>query len=254
MNKKSLNLAKMICLLTMILASISCMTRNTEKTNPKGNIVLDFQNDTLNYKVYENQSKINSDNIDQCEKFLEYKNSPKSIEIYGADIADLYAIFFGKNRDNVQLNNKGAIFYTVIYNGKQNDSVKKDIINHLLNKRNLKVSESTKEINAYRISIGNADKITKYISGKSIEGKSKMVLTDDNYEITNADLSMLAIALNDLYPNTFFSENNDVTKYNLKIPLEKDIDSIIAYLYENYGIVSNPIANKVNTYEVKDKE
>lgn len=254
MSKMLLNLAKIICLLTMVLASISCDTRNTEKIDYLGNILLDFENDTLAYKVYENHSKVNSDNIDQCEKFIEYKSSPDSFEIHGGDIADLYAIFLNKNRDNVELNNKTAIFYTVTYNGTQNDSVKKGIIKYLIDIRKLKVVETSKEISAFKISIDNTAKIAKYISNKSVKDKSRMMLTDDNYEIMNADLSIFATALNDLYPNTFFSENNDVTKYNLKIPLEKDIDSIITYLNDNYGIKSNPINKKVNIYEIMDKE
>ena len=253
MNKKLFNLAKMICLLTMILASISCITRNTEKTDYPGNIVLDFKNDTLIYKVYENYSKINSDNIDQCEKFLEYKNSPESLEIYGADIADLYALFFNKNRDNVRLNNKVAVFYTVTYNGTQNDSVKEEIINYLLNKRDLQVSESTKEINAYKISIGNADKIAKYISKNNSEVNSRVILTDDNYELTNANLKILATVLNELYPNTFFYEGNEEMKCDLKIPLGQDINSIIDYLSENYGIDSNLSVGSIRAYEIKDK-
>src|SRR5690606_15931581 len=98
--KKNKNYAlKIISILLLGLSFVACKHKESldrVAVATKGNIVLDFQNDTLNYKVYENQSKINSDNIDQCEKFLEYKNSPKSIEIYGADIADLYAIFLVK--------------------------------------------------------------------------------------------------------------------------------------------------------------
>lgn len=254
MNNKLYNLAKMICILSIVLASISCNTRNTEKTNNLGNIVLDFKNDSLAYKVYENHSKISSNNIDQCEKFLEYKNSPDSFEIYGGDIADLFAIFFDKKRNNVRLNNKAAVFYTIKYNGIQNDSVKKDIINYLLNKRELKVLETTEEVNAYEISIGRTDKIAKHISNKNIEEGGRYALTDDNYELTNVNLTILVNALNELYPNSFFTKNNDVTKYNLKVSLGKNIDSIITYLNNNYGIESNPGTKKIDIYHINNND
>src|SRR5690606_40989897 len=100
---------------------------------------------------------------------------------------------------------------------------------------------------------GNADKIAKQVSNKNIEEKSDMRLTADNYELTNCNLTILATALNELYPNTFFYEGKDKTRYDLEIPLQKNINSIKIYLSKNYGINSVPITKSVNIYEIKDR-
>lgn len=252
MNKDLINLAKFVFLITIILAFISCNSKKTEKDEYTENIVLDVKADAFEYKVYENHAKVNSDNIDQCEKFFEFKSDAEGFEIYGADIADLYATFSKISRNNVDLKNKKAIFYTVIYKGKQVDSVKNEILKYLLDKRNLQVVEHSLEVNALNITVRSSDKIEKYISKDSKEG-STTVITDDNYELTNTNLKTVAIVLNDLYPNTFFYKGNEETKYDFKIPLGRDVNDMIDYLKENYGIESSPSVENITSYEIINK-
>lgn len=253
MNKNLINLAKFVFLITIIIACISCNSKKTEKDEYTENIVLDVKADAFEYKVYENHAKVNSDNIDQCEKFFEFKSNAEGFEIYGADIADLYATFSKISRNNVDLKNKKAVFYTVIYKGKQSDSVKNEILNYLLDKRNLQVIEHFLEVNSLNITVGNSDKIAKYISKDGSKENSTTVMTDDNYELTNTNLKTLAVVLNDLYPNTFFYKGNEERKYDFKIPLGRDVNAIIDYLKETYGIESSPSVENITSYEIINK-
>lgn len=253
MNNNFFNLAKIVFLTTLLLVNFSCNTRSTEQKEPTGDIILDIKTDDFEYKIYENRSKINSHNIEQCEKFTEYNNSSDGFEIYGADVADVFSIFENINRDNISLNNKEAIFYTVIYSGKQNDSVKKEILDYILDKRNLQVSTKLSKINVYGLKIVDSEKIVKYISEKKLGESSRLLLTDDNYELTNASLKNLTTALNELYSNAFFYEGDDNKKYDLKIPLGENIDEMIDYLSENYGLDSNSSVRKTQIYIIEDK-
>lgn len=250
MNKNLIILVKIIFQLAIILTSTSCNTSNNEKNEYTENIILDVKTDIYEYKVYENHSKVNSDNIDQCEKFFEYTSNAEGFEIYGADIADLYATFSNIGRNKVELKNKKAIFYTVIYKGEQNDSVNNVITKYLLDKRNLQVAEYFSEVNAFTINVDNTNKIAEYINKNNSDESSRILLKVDNYELTNVNLKIIATTLNELYPNTFFYKGDDETKYNLKIPLKQDLNAITDYLSKNYGIESSPSVETIKFYEI----
>lgn len=252
-NKAFTNVAKMIVLFTIVLASISCNTKSSEKEGFTKNIVLEVQRDTYKYKVYENHSKVNSDDIEQCEKFFEYHNNLDGFEVYGADIADLFAVFLNISRKNVTLENKKAVFYTVLYNGEHNDSIKKEILNYLLDKRSLEVIEFSSEVDAFNLLVGDTDKLIKYRSNDNSGVSNKVSLKTDYYELTNANLKILETILNELYPNTFFYEGSDNTKYDFKIPLGLDTDAMIEYLIKTYGVDSQLSVITIKSYAVKDK-
>jgi len=244
-------LTKIFFLVSAFFISFSCNTLISDR-NLKNKQVLTFKNDSIEYNVFEKSLKVNSDNISQCEKFLEFETSQNGFEIHGADIADIFSIFYNINKNNIDLQNRKAIFYSIIYKGVVVDHVKKEIFQKLLDQRNLKISKNIVQDNVNLMNVEDSCKLDQYLNTKT-EIKIKVLLSNDKYNLINVDLLIFSNTLNELYPNRFFYKGEKQKRYNLEIPLGKDEESIIIYLQEKYGIRIEKIQNEIQTYIIDDK-
>jgi hypothetical protein len=240
-----------INILVCIFFCFSCNTFNSDKKFNKKQ-VLTFKNDSIEYTVFENSLKVNSDNISQCEKFLEINNSQNGFEIHGADIADLFSIFHNINKNNIDLRNRKAIFYSILYKGVVVDHVKTEIFQKLLDQRELKISKNSFKDSVNLLIDEDSIKIDQFLN-RNNKDEIKVLLSNDKYILINVNLRILSNTLNELYPNKFFYNGENQKRYNLEIPLGKNEESIIIYLQEKYGIRIEKIQKEIQTYVIIDK-
>lgn len=219
-----------ILLLSTILLLISCSKSNNDKIE-----ILNYKDNHISYQVFEQLSKVNSDDIDQCKNFLEYNNSANGFEIYGASIADVYSNLYNVDRNKIQLEDKKTIFYSIIYKGSKNNEIIKDMVEKLLNKRNLDVSKTPEIVEVYVLLPSAHQTLNEFVNSNESEASSVTFLNNE-IQLKNGTLSMLIQSLNEHYPNSFVYNNNSSKKFNLKIPITKSIHETIDYMQDKYGI------------------
>lgn len=244
-------LTKMFILVSGFFVCCSCNTLISDKKFKK-ELVLTFKNDSIEYTVFQNSLKVNSDNISQCEKFLEINNSQNGFEIHGADIADIFSIFHNINKNNIDLRNRKAIFYSIIYKGVVVEDIKKEIFQKLLEQRDLKISKNIFKDSVNLLIGEDSIKIDQFLNTNN-KDEIKVFLSNDKYILINVNLLIFSNTLNDLYPNRFFHKEDNQKRYNLEIPLGKNEESIIIYLQEQYGIRIEKIQKEIQTYIIIDK-
>lgn len=250
MNNNIYTHIKIFFLMCVFLVFFSCKTKIPDRI-VNDNQILSYKNDSIEYVVFENNSKLNSDSISQCGKFLEVENTKNGFEIYGADIADLYSIFYNINKNNIDLRNQTAISYTIIYKGIIDDNVRKDLFQKLLDKRGLIISNKQISNEVNLIEIENSTKLDLFKNSKS-DQDIKVLLGNDKYELINVSFVIFSNTLNNLYPNKFIYEGENQKRYNLEIPLGKDEDTMIKYLKEKYDININKTQKTIQTYIISD--
>lgn len=217
-------------LVAMITLLLSCTKNNDIKKQ-----ILNYKNNEVSYQVYEHSSKVNDDNIDQCKNFLEFSSSNTGFELYGASIADVYSYLFDVERANVKLEDKKAIFYSIIYNGPKNDTIIKDAFNKLLKSRNLNVTTNAQVFAVYTLPENALQLLDKYASTNNTEA-SGVTFSNNKIQLNNGTLPMLINSLNEQYPNTFATNLTSTSKFNLTIPIFKTANQTINYIKANYGI------------------
>lgn len=68
----------------------------------------------------------------------------------------------------------------------------------MFDKRNLQIAEYFSEVNAFTINVDNTNKIAEYINKNNSDESSRVLLKDDNFELTNVNLKIITTTLNEL--------------------------------------------------------
>ena len=131
--------------------------------------VLAFKSDSIEYVVYELDRKKDSENNQQCYNFVEINNKRDGFEIYGANIADLFSFFFNVDKHNIYFEDKKRSFYSVIYKGKVESEIKKDIFQKLIDYKGLKIVKNTILADINSLEIEKSIKLSSYINPNSNE-------------------------------------------------------------------------------------
>lgn len=239
--------AKITYIITLLLIIISCKNQvNEEQTT-----ILNYKNNNIEYQVKESLSKSNSNDIEQCEKFLEYSNDTNGFKVNGATLGDLYSIIYSINPSKVELLDKKALFYSVVYKGEKDDAVLDDLFKQILNKRKLGISLTNRKIDLTVLSLENSKKINEYLSVDAIE--SEIIYNEDKYICKNVNLEIFVKVLNNLFPNEFSYKGNLNDNYNLEIPIGLSKVEMIKYLYETYDINHNTELVSIEIYQLGKK-
>ncbi len=236
-----------ILLLFIFLLLISCSKSNNNKIE-----ILSYKDNHISYQVFEQLSKVSSDDIDQCENFLEYNNSANGFEIYGASIADVYSNLYDVDRNKIKLKDKKAIFYSIIYKGPKNTEIIKDMVEKLLNKRNLNVLTASEVMTVYVLS-PTADQILNEFVNPNESDPSSVTFLNNEIQLKNGTLSMLIRSLNEHYTNSFVYNENSSKKFDLKIPMTTSIDETIDYMHNKYGITFTKENQTMERYIISHK-
>jgi len=232
----------------IIMLLLSCTKNNNIKKE-----ILNYKDTEVSYQVFEQLSKVNSDDIDQCENFLEYSSSNTSFELYGASIADVYSNLYDVDRSNVKLEDKKAIFYSINYNGIKNDSIIKDMVDKLLKSRNLKVTTTSQVVTVYYLPENTHQVLEKYTSVNAAE-ETSVSFSNNEIELKNGTLAMLIGTLNEHYPNTFACNDKSTRKFNLTIPVLQTANETINYIKANYGISFTTENKRIQQYIISVKK
>ncbi|HHT51739.1 MAG: hypothetical protein PHR19_04390 [Bacteroidales bacterium] len=211
--------------------------------------VLAFKSDSIEYVVYELDRKKDSENNQQCYNFVEINNKRDGFEIYGANIADLFSFFFNVDKHNIYFEDKKRSFYSVIYKGKVESEIKKDIFQKLIDYKGLKIVKNTILADINSLEIEKSIKLSSYINPNSNE-KISILLNDEKYIFSNVNLIIFVKKLNELYPGKFFYEGDSTKRYNLEIPVGLGYGEIIFYLKDKYDISINNIQREVLMYSL----
>lgn len=232
---------KITYIIAFLVIIISCKNQVSEDQTT----ILNYKNNNIEYQVNESLSKMNSNDIEQCEKFLEYTTSDDGFEIGGATLGDLYSIIYNINPSKIELLDKKALFYSVVYKGEKDDAVLDDLFEQLLNRRNLEVSSFNKNVSLATLSLDGSEKIQQHL-GTNLD-ESEIVYEEGGYVCKNVNLELFVKSLNGIYFNEFSFKDDLKNKYNLEIPLGKSKDDMIKYLEVAYGF---KISNELSTIEI----
>ena len=213
----------------IILIFISCK----KNENFTKSIILQENNDDYSYQIIKYNSKVNANNIDQCEKFLEYKSDENGYQIHGASIADLYSFFYNIKKYNINLISKDAIFYSIYFNGINDSIVNKNIFDKLLKLRKLEVININKELPVYVLS---RELNPKNLSYSTNQLETHIKISEGKLELQNCSINLLAERLSDMYNVKIISSNSTDEKYDFTVPINREVKETFKYLQSKYQI------------------
>ena len=248
MNRQLSTFAKIISS-AIILASFSC-----KKTESSNNLILESKNNFESYQVHEEFKKIDKDGSNECEKFITFDRNDKGFEMYGADIADIFSVFTNKNRNDIILKNENNSFYSIVYKGKNHDSISKIILNKILDLKALKIDTIRAKNNMYAVENIDYQKINQF-SNLIKDAEIKSYISNNLYKVENANISVLLTTLNDIFPKTFATnyKQDDSKRYNFEFPLGKDKTDIINLFKDKYGVTFILTESEYANYIIEKK-
>lgn len=247
-----LGFTKFFLFSVVVSVSISCNNEDLQKIKQsKDNILLQEKTKDFQYSIFEDRTKVDSYNVEQCEKYLSFKSSSNGFEVYGADIADLFSLFYNVNKSSIDLQNKDAIFYTINYTGLKSDSMRVEIMQKLLSLRKLEVKEGSVIKKVFNLNEIDQDILDKH---KTDSKENSVNLNRKSYELRGVNLIILINTLNNLYSNSFALKITDQNFYNFQIPLQIDKVKMIEFLKLKYGIGFLEAKNKLIKYEIRNME
>lgn len=237
MNNNLLKLTIIFAFAATIVVSFSCKRNQEISKNETKKIIFEDKNENESYQVWEHIEKLDSNSIEQCEKFYQFESNELGFEIYSADLIDLISIFKSINKNEIKFDNNNGIFYTIKYQGKNNDSIANLIINKIIESNQLKIDTTIVKKEMLEILDINKEKLNHY---KNLENKdSSLILTNNILDMQNFNLFQLVSSLNDSYPNRFSTGStikiNTDDKFDFEIPLGNE-ESVVQLLSNKYGI------------------
>ena len=230
---------------------ISCSGNLSDK-NPDGKELLSFQSDSIEYVVNELDTKLDSQGKPQCDKFKEMNYTQDGFEIYGAHIADLFSFFFNVDEQNINFDSEKNSFYSIVYKGRVDEQIKRDIFHKLLDIKGLKIVENQILVAMSRLEIENSTKLDSYIHSNE---NDKISIESDGkkYIFSNVNFIIFTKKINEIYPNKFIYEGDSEKRYNLELPIGLEYSEMIDYLKKQYDISLIEIQKEILIYSFVEK-
>ncbi len=238
-----------IILSVFIVMSLICCTIKTNKNNDSLKPMISYKNDSIEYIVYEHSAKVNAENKEQCDHYLNFNEDFNGFEINGADLADLYSFLNQISRNYIHLNIKEISYYNIDFKGGTNDSIKKEIWNKIMEIQKMVITQETKNQDIYILDPTNSQKLNQYLSKKQSQ-ETKIKGNNENTIFKNATLSMIVNHLNEWYSEKFVYSGNHSQKYNIEIPNGKSEAFIVQYLKDQFDIKIEKSQKSVTFYKI----
>jgi len=250
MNKIFVLISRITLFIFIAISLICCAQKN--KTNSDSlKPLISFKNDSIEYMVYEHSAKVDADNKEQCDHFLNFNEGLKGFEINGADMADLYSFLYQINRNYIHLNAKEINYYNIDFKGIPKDAIKKEIWNKMMEIKKIVITQETKNQEIYILDPTNSQKLNQYLSKNQSQGTD---ITGNNEKTIykNATISMIVNNLNEWYSEKFVYTGNQPQKYDIEIPNGKSEVFIIQYLKEQFDIKIEKSERSAIFYTISD--
>ncbi|MGO3689722.1 MAG: hypothetical protein ACTJF0_04635 [Psychroflexus halocasei] len=207
----------------------SCSTN--EASNKK--IILEKQSPNTSYRIYETRVKTNEDDIEQCEKYMNYKVTKDGFTIKGADVYNLTSLLLNTSKKDIMIsNNIDNKFFEIEFSGAINDKSKEKLLNEFLSKLNLKIDTSNQLEDNYELYI-NDQKLIREFESKNNE--TNVMVDGFHYSFKNINLMILASTLEDIYQKSFSAKENTI-QFDAELKAGKSLKKNLTYLNQNYGI------------------
>lgn len=233
------------------ISLISCSIKN-KTNNDSLEPLISYKNDSIEYIVYELSEKVDADNQEQCNHYLNFNESLNGFEINGADMADLYSFFYRISRKNIHLNSKEINYFNIDFKGIPKDTLKREIWNKIMEIKKMGITQTTKKQDIYILDPTNSQKLNQYLSKNQSQGTE---ITGNNKKTIykNATISMIVNNLNEWYSEKFVYTGNQPQKYDIEIPNGLSEAFILQYLKDQFGIKIEKSERSVISYTISEK-